>query len=299
MLGSLARLGLASLNTYPNTPFNGIVWAQVIGCIIMGFAQTETVFFPRPKHNAALLLAITTGFCGSLTTFSSWMLEMFTAMANLGPFIPRGRGDSFLAVVSTFTLTISMAFSGLLFGKQLGRSTTYWKIGEFSFARAIPMNTHLFVRGIIFLLAVGFFLGSSLYTAYTKDITHRGIGFSLIFSPFGAVLRLYLSRWFNSPKYYMPYGTLIANLLGTLIIAIMYMLPLITHCSPVSRSVIYGIQNGFCGCLTTLSTFLNELHTMPTKRAYSYCILSVAVGFSFCVIIDGATAWGHGYNMQS
>ncbi|EPX71687.1 CRCB domain-containing protein [Schizosaccharomyces octosporus yFS286] len=298
MLGTLARLGLAALNTYPNTPFTGIVWAQIVGCIIMGFAQTETVFFPRPKHNAVLLLAITTGFCGSLTTFSSWMLEMFTAMANLDPFQPRGRGDSFLAVVSTFTLTISMAFSSLLFGKQLGKSTTHWKIGGFRLARAIPMHTHLIVRGLLLLLAVGFFVGISIYTAYTKDITHRGIGFSLIFSPFGATLRLYLSRWFNSPKYYMPYGTLMANLLGTLLIAIVYMIPRITHCSPVSQSVLYGFQNGFCGCLTTLSTFVNELYNMPTKRAYIYFILSVAIGFSFCVVIDGATAWGHGYNVR-
>lgn len=295
MLGTLARLGLTALNTYPGAPFSGLLWVQFVGCVIMGFCQTESVFFPRPKHNATFLLAITTGFCGSLTTFSSWMLQMFTGMANLDPFERRGRGYSFLSVVSDFMVTMCIAMSSLIWGKQIGKTTGQWRIGKVAFAWPIPAHTHIVVRVLLLLLSICFFVGAAFYTAYTTNVTHRGIGFSLIFSPFAALTRLYLARFLNSPQYFIPYGTLCANVFATLLLSIMYMIPQITHCTPVSRSVMYGIQNGFCAVLSTLSTFSNELHTMPIKRAYIYCIISVAISFSICVIVDGATAWGHGY----
>ncbi|EEB06907.1 hypothetical protein SJAG_01973 [Schizosaccharomyces japonicus yFS275] len=298
MLGYLTRSGIQGLNTYPGAPFHGLVWAQVCGCAFMGFLQTENVMFPTDSTNKPLLLALTTGYCGSVTTFSSWMLEMFLGMGNIEPSYTRAKGDGFLSLVSIFSITLLMAFAALLYGKRVGSTTHLWTIKSHRLLRPFPAKTHTAVRIFLSLLAVCFYVGAALYTAFSTSYAHRKFGFGLVFSPIGALLRLYLSLWLNKSSAYLPWGTFAANILGTLILSIMFMIPRICHVSDISRSVLYGVQNGFCGALTTLSTFLNELHKLPDKKAYIYGALSVFVGYALVLIVDGSTAWGHGYTVE-
>lgn len=42
-------------------------------------------------------------------------------------------------------------------------------------------------------------------------------------------------------------------------------------------AIYYGISYGFCGNLTTISTFVNELNNLPTKWSYIYGMISNAV----------------------
>lgn len=41
-------------------------------------------------------------------------------------------------------------------------------------------------------------------------------------------------------------------------------------------AVVYGVDIGFCGCLTTMSTWVLELHGLPRAAAYVYGVVSVA-----------------------
>lgn len=53
--------------------------ANLIGCLLIG------MLLAQPPRRARLYLWGGIGFCGSLTTFSSWMLELVRAMENGQP----------------------------------------------------------------------------------------------------------------------------------------------------------------------------------------------------------------------
>ena len=59
--------------------------------------------------------------------------------------------------------------------------------------------------------------------------------------------------------------------------------------------VLEGIINRFCGCLTTLSTWVLELTDLRRQHAYTYGSLSVAVGLCMLVIEIGSLKWTHGF----
>ncbi|MBM5822456.1 MAG: CrcB family protein [Cyanobacteria bacterium K_Offshore_surface_m2_011] len=84
--------------------------ANLLGTFLIGVIVGRHP--PRPR----LLLLGGIGFCGSLTTFSSWMLEISLALR-------RGRPDEALAVVLVSLLGgLAVVTLGLAVGRRLGRS---------------------------------------------------------------------------------------------------------------------------------------------------------------------------------
>ncbi len=72
-----------------------------------------------------------------------------------------------------------------------------------------------------------------------------GFGAAGLGAFFGGCLRSLFSDWFNHAKAYLPYGTLAANLLGSLLIGIFAALVAkgnfhkwLTHCLPVAFVVV-------------------------------------------------------------
>ena len=79
--------------------------ANMAGCLILGLLLAQ----PRPSARLGLWAGI--GFCGSLTTFSSWMLELVRAL---------DQGD----VVGSLRVLLTSLVGGLLLvnlGNWLGR----------------------------------------------------------------------------------------------------------------------------------------------------------------------------------
>jgi CrcB protein len=79
MLGCLMRWGLGLfLNRYfPLVP-PGTLAANLIGCYVIGLALA--IFTANPSLPVEWRLFITTGFCGGLTTFSTFSAEVVTLM---------------------------------------------------------------------------------------------------------------------------------------------------------------------------------------------------------------------------
>lgn len=78
-LGALARYGLGKgmANWNPHASFSaGTLLANLIGCVLMGATVEVIAGLPQPQKDiwSAFLLA---GFLGSLTTFSTFILEVF------------------------------------------------------------------------------------------------------------------------------------------------------------------------------------------------------------------------------
>lgn len=75
-LGALLRFGLAEAFNYifPTLPL-GTLAANLLGGFLMGAAMAA--FMAMPQLPVAMRLAITTGFLGGLTTFSTFSAESF------------------------------------------------------------------------------------------------------------------------------------------------------------------------------------------------------------------------------
>jgi len=73
---------------------------------------------------------------------------------------------------------------------------------------------------------------------------------------FGSVARYLVGRFLNTPGNQIPYGTLLANVLGSLLIGII--LGHLSKTSTISESQMLLFATGFCGGFTTFSTFAYE-----------------------------------------
>jgi CrcB protein len=79
-MGTLIRIGLTNMETFPGTPVPPLLHAHLLGCFLMGL-------FTAGKQgisdvSAVLFLTLSTGLCGSITTFSSWQLQTWLSWSN-------------------------------------------------------------------------------------------------------------------------------------------------------------------------------------------------------------------------
>lgn len=102
--------------------------------------------------------------------------------------------------------------------------------------------------------------------------------YSAIFGVAGAYLRYRLSLYNPTFKEF-PIGTFTANIFGTYVLAVLTLLSkfVVSYSDHQTMAVIFGLAYGFCGNLTTISTFVNELNTLPRKAGYAYGLVSTIV----------------------
>ncbi|KAL2222074.1 putative chromosome condensation protein [Thermoascus aurantiacus ATCC 26904] len=318
ILGTLARLGLQALTVYPGAPVvTGVLWANVGGCILMGFFSEDKNLFR--EETIPLYIGLTTGFCGSFTSFSSFIRDAFLALSNDLPVpapeaghVSRNGGYSFMAVVATIVTTVSLSLSALIFGAHLALAVD----------PVTPTFPLTFTRKILDRLAVllgwGCWLGAVFLAIWPPD--RHGVSpteeawrgravFAIVFAPLGCLLRYYVSLYLNARIPAFPLGTFAVNIFGTIVLGMCFDLqhaanigalsPLSTSTSTsthASCQILQGIMDGFCGCTTTVSTWVAELNGLGRRRhAYLYGITSVAVALAFLVVIMGSLRWTVGF----
>ncbi|KAK2798987.1 hypothetical protein FQN51_007215 [Onygenales sp. PD_10] len=406
IFGALARIGLQSLTTYPGAPVaTGITWANVGGCILMGFFAEDRKLFreewgqwkrthPKPqsdrstsispsdsrpppsphlhrRHHAQeqqlqqqqqqpsqqspppeqkgttkedtpldpassiqahksikktipLYIGLTTGFCGSFTSFSTFMLDVFLALSNdlRTPDLkgttptPRNGGYSFMALISIILYTLALSLSALVFGAHLAiYLDDYTPVLPYLFSRK-------FLDRIIVPLAAGCWLGAVFLTIWPPD-RHLGVHeywrgralFAIVFAPLGCLTRFYVSLWLNARVPRFPLGTFVVNVLGTMVLGMCFDLQrasgvvgsssldasgaagavAVTVAQLTGCQVLQGVMDGFCGCMTTVSTWVAELDSLEHKHAYIYGIVSVGVSLAALVVIVGSMRWTVGF----
>ncbi|KAJ5433409.1 uncharacterized protein N7458_012565 [Penicillium daleae] len=336
LLGTLARLGLQALTFYAGAPVvTGVLWANVGGSLVMGFLIEDKKLFqqewgtttpakPKDDHEAAqhakkhtavkktipLYIGLTTGFCGCFTSFSSFMRDVFLALANAlpDPSLPAGTGIasrnggySFMALVAVLLLTISLSLSALIFGAHLA-------LGLARVTPTVPFAlTRRVVDRVMVFLAWGCWLGAVFLAIWPPDRhgadTWRGRAvFSLVFAPLGCLGRFYISMLLNSRVPSFPLGTFTVNMLGTAVEGLCYDLQHVSGLGAVVPAaltgcqVLQGVMDGFCGSLTTISTWVAELNGVARRHAYVYGVMSVGVGLGLLVVIMGSLLWTRGFD---
>ncbi|KAI1361597.1 CrcB-like protein-domain-containing protein [Xylaria arbuscula] len=260
------------------------------------------------KKTIPLYIGLATGFCGSFTSFSSFIRDIFLALSNDMPMpdgasTPRNGGYSFLALLAVLIGTISLSFSGLHLGAHLAEA---W----------IPIAPSLrypvsrrFLDPLAVVLAWGSWIGAIILSIVPPDrYSNPGLSefwrgratFALVFAPLGCLTRFYVSARLNGRSAAFPLGTFAVNIAGTAILGLSWDL---AHARGVAGvigcQVLQGIEDGFCGCLTTVSTWVLELAVLGRRRAYRYGAASVGVALGILVAVMGGLRWSDGFEALS
>lgn len=342
ILGTLARLGLSALTSYPGSPLQtGTLWANFAGSLIMGFLAEDRQLFrtkgaqrvPRIKRNRdeenaesinmtsrsdsatiaskaneelaikktiPLYIGLATGFCGSCTSFSAFIRDAYLAISNniphpAGASIARNRAYSLLAVLAIILLTIILSLGGLILGTHI----------SLGLETLLPSLHTLFARKafnrLMVFIAFGSWLGAVILAIFPRHEFWRAqVLFSLIFAPLGCLLRFYISLYLNPKIPVFPLGTFFVNMLGTGLFALFYDLQHIpslvnTH-NGIGCELLQGGMDGFCGALTTISTWVAEIKaSRRISCAYVYGGASLAVGLALAVAVVGSVQWTVGF----
>lgn len=352
--GTLARLGLQAITFYPGAPvvFSEL-WANFGGSVVMGFLTEDRMLFKHEwgtatyhqkiqqakqkedeevgsekeidlqaakkahaatKKTIPLYIGLTTGFCGCFTSFSSFIRDVYFALANdmptpldhpsdYGPngsttasTVPRNGGYSFMALLAVILGTVAICISGLHMGAHLAIAIEpYTPSIPFKLGRKVLDRVSVF-------LAWGCWLGAILLAILPPDRqnnnheTWRGRAvFAMVFAPLGCLGRFYASILLNSKIASFPLGTFVVNMFGTVILGMCYDLQHVPIGGVVGCQVLQGIMDGFCGCLTTISTWVAELSSLRRNHAYRYGAASVVVALCFLIVIVGSLQWTKGF----
>ena len=268
------------------------------------------------KKTIPLYIGLSVGFCGSFTSFSSFQRDVFLALSNsaqnpdISPPHPRNGAYSFLALLGTLILTPALSLAALQVGAHLG----------LALESHTPSLSFAFVRKILdrAIVAVAWlsWLGAAFMSIWPPDRPSGPAGaatwaqehwrgdalFALVFAPLGCLARFYLSLLLNGRVAAFPLGTFTANILGTCLEAAFYDIqhrPLGSAHGMVGGGrtacqLLQGAQDGFCGCLTTVSTWVTELNGLRRRHGYVYGAASLAAGLVAVVVIMGPVRWTGG-----
>ncbi|RDL39516.1 uncharacterized protein BP5553_03856 [Venustampulla echinocandica] len=339
-LGTLARLGLQAITSYPGSPIIfSILWANFAGSLVMGFLSEDRMLFREEwgdpdydrqiqnamkrdqdeeigsasgpgidvkaakkmhaatKKTIPLYIGLATGFCGCFTSFSTFIRDAFLAMSNelLTPgstvAAQRNGGYSFMALLAVIIATLTMCISALHIGAHLAIvSEPFIPTLPFTFCRKV-------LDRIGVVLAWGCWLGAVLLAIFPPHDIWRGEAvFALVFAPLGCLGRFYASTYLNGKISSFPLGTFLVNTLGTIILGMAYDLQRVPLGAVVGCQVLQGIEDGFCGCLTTVSTWVAELSSLRRANAYRYGGASIIVALCFLIVIMGSMQWTVGFS---
>lgn len=343
LLGTLARLGVDAITQYPDAPVTSrILWANLGGSFAMGFLVEDRNLFGLPSHltppipkedqpadesklsathlkfkkTIPLYVGLTTGFCGSFTSFSSFIRDAFLALTNALPTpssatpyhsstVPpahRSGGFSFLALLAILILHPAISLAALKTGAHFALL-----VRPILTQRLFPARLFINIINPLFIF-IGFgswLIGALFLTIFTPSSGPSPVNWRaratipLLFAPLGCILRFYLAKYLNRPSTpNFPWGTFVANILGTLVLGMAWDLQ---HARSIGASsgnacaVLLGVQEGFCGCLSTVSTWVVELNGLGKKWAWIYGLASVLVGLAGMVVVMGSMGWTVGF----
>jgi fluoride ion exporter CrcB/FEX len=319
IIGVLARMGLNTLTSFSGSQYGGVLWSNFTGCLVMGILVGSERLFEsllqeeiiKPslrrewkrygqKTEIPLYIGIATGLCGSLTSMSSFILQVFEystgllESASIKSYPDRGYGVA--AFLSYTIVTFSVSIMGFYVGRDAARALD----GVF-LRRYYVTDYELLIEGL--LSAIGFvgWIVLVVLSIVMKSTEWREWTLACAFAPFGVYARYWLSRKLNPINKRFPLGTFTANVLATMLIAAVTVVqygispngsPILRHVSPCQ--VVSAIAQGFCGNFSTVSSFVAELLVIPRGYSYIYFVTTIFVCFSSIVLILGTYSWTHG-----
>ncbi|KAK4684739.1 fluoride exporter, partial [Tremellales sp. Uapishka_1] len=159
-------------------------------------------------------------------------------------------------------------------------------------------HTPLVDLAILLSAVLCYLLVLLLYFLAPSSWRHRVL-FPLLLSPPGAIVRFFLARLNTHSRFIdrFPMGTFIVNISATLIVAAVFALQRLNtgDIGATRCTALYGVQQGLCGCLSTVSTFVVEARTIKLKKwKWFYVFGSIVLGHLCVLAIVGGLNWDRG-----
>jgi fluoride exporter len=298
--------------------------ANILGSFLMGVlsAIEPNQYPPIPwlnvnhplQENKDFQIAMKTGFCGSLTTFSAWNTQMVVMMEGSQTIL----GSQPVTSLFGYLIGTLTAISSFRMGNNAAVWITHWRNpkGSKTFGDSSPPITHFIasnsicsqVLGCIRAILLGrimivVFLALLISLILVGDVVfgnrfYQSLWISVILSPLGAWLRWFLASKWNGIRLrpgleWFPFGTIAANFIGSLT-SILFLALQIRYFKDSSNrwevSVLSAIRDGFAGSLSTVSTMVKEFCEISARfpyqgKAYYYCTVTIIVSMVSCLLV--------------
>lgn len=299
----LSNLSQTSFNTQLLPDFvSSFFLPNIVGSFIMGvFVPLDKLFSP---NYLSWYSGVTTGFCGSCTTFSTWQRVTAQLLAH-GHIV-----DGLMGLLFTFCTS----YMALIFGMHVGeavfhRSVRCWRGQRFGEVAVTVTNTDMsttqfglgssITRCSVYLFIATLIFTASIWIALYIDasseasVERRIYWMVAALGPIGSLARYFLllnNR--NRPTF--PLFTFLMNVCASVISSVIFFV--FVRLSLKNGNWLaydswfnYGIGAGIIlGCFSTVSTFVYELRKLVDTNifhAYRYGLLSIFVSQVLCIAI--------------
>ncbi|KAG6517367.1 uncharacterized protein LOC122055775 [Zingiber officinale] len=250
-----------------------------------------------------LQVGLSTGYLGSLTTFSGWNQKMVESSSK-GHWADAIAGTVLGIFLVNYSIIFGIGCAGRLRKRVIGRgddsirrrtsSLEKWRVDNFNKHVAI-LTAALLIWLLIWILSAEFF------RLKLDDLSNSAVPWlAFLVGPPGVWTRWHLAR-LNGQGLgrkrvlkWLPIGTLLANVLAACIMAA---LATISKAVNTDRCtiIISGIQLGFLGCLSTVSTFAAEIYAMWKTghglNAFLYIAATITISFALGTLIYSVPVW--------
>lgn len=322
ILGVMGRIGLITLSRYKGAYINyhpgTCLWCNFTSCFVLGLCNNFFTFWSHAlkgsgKKNMkqfALHTGITVGFCGALSTWGALLVEVTFKtidIVNGGNSLP-SHGYGALEFFSVFIVQMATCVTDYLLGKDLAGLLDIWQTTKYVFHFWNYRNVKRVEHLCTVLGTVGFI--ANLILACTLPMSNwykQKYAISILMGVPAALLRFYFSK-FNGiqPVTWFPLGTFISNICSTTLMAVLNLLfygykdeatRTMLIVKPTKRIVLKSLTLGFCGCLSSIASVMNELYCMkhPVQR-YVYFFSTFISCWIPLFIIDCCYSWVKGFN---
>ncbi|KAM3378293.1 fluoride export protein 1 [Capsicum galapagoense] len=279
--------------------------SNMVGSFLMGWFG---VVFKEDisRISSQLAIGLSTGFLGSLTTFSGWNQKMLELSVE----------GQWVFVVLGYLLGLFLVAYSIIFGIETAKGAN-WLYKRTTMNSSNPgtnyhwrvdsCKRHLIV--IFFLLLIlaslwGMSIGLEV-NEFSSGSPKAQLWLACIVGPFGVWIRWFLARLNgrglgkSGLLKWVPFGTLIANVSAACVMAALATLKKAVD-TQTCDTVASGIQFGFLGCLSTVSTFIAEFHAMRGSkypwRAYVYMLCTTLISFVLGTLIYSVPVWVENFN---
>ncbi|KAG5036280.1 hypothetical protein JHK87_011190 [Glycine soja] len=217
-----------------------------------------------------LAIGPTTGYLGSLTTFSGWNQKMVELIAT----------RHWLLFVLGFLIGLLLVGSSITFGVETAKGFKWFlrwlnmRPGSGTFISKVNWKVDIFLRHLVVTIVYVVILG-------------------LLWGVAGALEKVEFKHGGGRLKW-LQFGTLIADVYASWVVAALAIVKKSVNTKNCD-TIATGIQFGLLGNLSTVSTFAAEFNAMRRSkhpwRAYAHAMITICISFSFGIFIYCIPIW--------